>query len=107
MIAKKIYGAKEVEYEEQALQDLKLIKKLKLNNLPVCIAKTQKSFSDNPNLLGAPNEFVIKIREILIASGAGFLIPLTARILRMPGLSPKPAAESIDIDYDGDISGLF
>jgi formate--tetrahydrofolate ligase len=106
-IAQEIYGADDIEIIDEAINDLKLIKKLKLSNLPICIAKTQKSFSDDPTRMGAPKGFKLKVRKILIASGAGFLIPLTGNILRMPGLPMKPAAESIDIDYDGDIIGLF
>ncbi|MCB0376088.1 MAG: formate--tetrahydrofolate ligase, partial [Sinomicrobium sp.] len=75
--------------------------------LPVCIAKTQKSLSDNPMLLGRPKDFVVTVREIEIAAGAGFLIPITGDIMRMPGLPSQPAAEQIDIDDDGNISGLF
>ncbi len=107
IVAREIYGASDIELENDALQDLKDIQELKMEDLPVCIAKTQKSFSDDPNLLGAPSNFTLKIRRILIAAGAGFLIPIAGRMLRMPGLPFKPAAENIDIDYDGDVVGLF
>jgi formate--tetrahydrofolate ligase len=107
IIAKEIYRADDIELSSEAIEDIKFINKLKLDNLPICIAKTQKSFSDNPNLLGAPTGFTLKIRNIIIASGAGFLIPITGKMLRMPGLPLIPAAESIDIDYDGDVVGLF
>lgn len=107
IVAKEIYHATSVEYEPEALQDLADIEQLGLNDLPICIAKTQSSFSDNPKKLGAPEDFSIKIRRVLIAAGAGFLIPIAGRMLRMPGLPVKPAAESIDIDYDGDVVGLF
>lgn len=106
-IAQKIYRASDVEYSAQAKNDLKLIKKLKLTHLPVCIAKTQKSFSDNPNIIGAPNGFTITVREIEIAAGAGFVVPVTGEMMRMPGLPETPSAEHIDIDEDGTISGLF
>ncbi|MHA1856396.1 MAG: formate--tetrahydrofolate ligase [Promethearchaeota archaeon] len=107
IIAQEIYRADDIELLDEALEDIKFINKLKLDNLPICIAKTQKSFSDNPKLLGAPTGFTMKVRRILIASGAGFLIPITGKMLRMPGLPLIPAAESIDIDYDGDVVGLF
>lgn len=103
IIAKEIYRAENVEFESEALEDLQCIKDLKLCDLPICMAKTQMSFSDDPKQLGAPEGFVIKIRRILIAAGAGFLIPLTGKILRMPGLPKFPSAESIDIDHYGRI----
>ena len=106
-IAKEIYGARAIDYTAKAKKDRRTIKKLKLEGLPVCIAKTQKSLSDNPDLLGRPKDFVVTVREIEIASGAGFLIPITGEIMRMPGLPSTPAAESIDIDADGKVSGLF
>lgn len=102
-IAKEIYRAQDVEFESEALEDLQFIKNLKLSDLPICMAKTQMSFSDNPNQLGAPTGFIMKVRRILISAGAGFLIPLTGKILRMPGLPKFPAAESIDIDHYGHI----
>lgn len=106
-IAKKIYGAKAIDYTTKAKADLKKIKKLGLDKLPVCIAKTQNSLSDNPKLLGRPKDFVVTVREIEIASGAGFLIPITGKIMRMPGLPSSPSAENIDVDAEGNISGLF
>lgn len=106
-VAKKIYGANAIDYTPQARSDLKRIDKLGLNGLPVCIAKTQKSLSDNPKLLGRPKDFVVTVREIQIAAGAGFVIPITGEIMRMPGLPNTPAAESIDIDAEGNITGLF
>ncbi|MEX2349292.1 MAG: formate--tetrahydrofolate ligase [Flavobacteriaceae bacterium] len=106
-IATKIYGAEHVDYSSKAHQDLKKIAGLGLEHLPVCIAKTQKSLSDNPDLLGRPKDFIITVREIEIAAGAGFLIPITGDIMRMPGLPAHPASETIDIDDDGNITGLF
>ena len=106
-IATKIYGAEHVDYNSQAKKDLKKIKNLGLEHLPVCIAKTQKSLSDNPKLLGRPKDFIITVREIEIAAGAGFVIPITGNIMRMPGLPARPASEHIDIDAEGNISGLF
>lgn len=106
-VATQIYGAKAIDYTSQAKRDLRKIARLKLQHLPVCIAKTQKSLSDNPLLLGRPKDFLVTVREIEIAAGAGFLIPITGDIMRMPGLPAVPSAEHIDIDKDGNISGLF
>ena len=106
-IAKNIYGASSVEFGAKAKADLKVIKRLKLTHLCVCIAKTQKSFSDNPDRLGAPEGFVLNVREIEIAAGAGFVVPVTGEMMRMPGLPEVPSAEFIDIDDDGNITGLF
>jgi len=106
-IAKKVYGASSVEYGSTAKRDLRRIAKLGLDHLPVCIAKTQKSLSDDPKLLGRPRDFEITVREIEIAAGAGFLVPITGAIMRMPGLPGVPSANHIDISDDGLISGLF
>lgn len=106
-IAKKIYGAQAVDYTSRARGHLKRIYDLGLQDLPICMAKTQKSLSDNPDLLGRPKDFVITVRQIEIAAGAGFLIPITGEIMRMPGLPETPSSEQIDIDDDGEISGLF
>ena len=106
-IATEIYGAEHVDYSAIAKRQLKDISLLGLDNLPICIAKTQKSLSDNPKLLGRPKDFIITVREIEIAAGAGFLIPITGDIMRMPGLPAHPASEGIDITDDGEIIGLF
>ena len=106
-IAKKIYGAVAVDYTAKAKADLKKIYDLGLQNLAICMAKTQKSLSDNPALLGRPKDFIITVREIEIASGAGFLIPITGEIMRMPGLPEVPASEAMDITSEGEITGLF
>ena len=106
-IAKTIYGAEAVDYSPRAKADLEKIHSLGLDGLAICMAKTQKSLSDNPELLGRPKDFVITVREIEIASGAGFLIPITGQIMRMPGLPETPASEMIDVDVDGKITGLF
>jgi formate--tetrahydrofolate ligase len=106
-ISKKIYGAKYVDYTPKAKKDLKDISTLGLDHLPICIAKTQKSLSDNPELLGRPKDFIITVRKIEIATGAGFLIPITGDIMRMPGLPAHPASENIDIDNEGNITGLI
>jgi len=106
-IATKIYGAAEVEYSSKAKKNLRTIADLGLENLPICMAKTQKSLSDDPKLIGRPTGFTITIREIEIAAGAGFLIPITGDMMRMPGLPAHPASENISIDNDGNITGLF
>jgi formate--tetrahydrofolate ligase len=106
-VATKVYGAKNVEYSSTARRDLRRIAKLGLEKLPVCIAKTQKSLSDNPKLIGRPTGFTITVREIEIAAGAGFLVPITGNMMRMPGLPSTPSSERIDIDDAGEISGLF
>jgi len=106
-VAKKVYGAAAIDYTASAKSDLKKIEALGLEKLPICIAKTQKSLSDNPKLLGRPKDFVVTVRQIEIASGAGFVVPITGKIMRMPGLPSKPAAENIDVDNEGNISGLF
>ena len=106
-IASKIYGASQVDYSVKAKKNLKTIASLGMDNLPICMAKTQKSLSDDPKIIGRPEGFTITIREIEIAAGAGFLIPITGDMMRMPGLPTHPASEKINIDNDGVISGLF
>ena len=107
LVAKTIYGATGVEYSAKALSDLKKVHALGLGKLPVCIAKTQKSLSDQPSLIGRPSNFAFHIREVGIAAGAGFVIPVSGEITAMPGLPEKPAAEQMDIDDGGKIAGLF
>jgi formate--tetrahydrofolate ligase len=106
-VATKVYGAADVAYSREAERDLRRIRKLELEGLPVCIAKTQKSLSDDPKLTGRPEGFTLHIRGIEIAAGAGFLVPLSGNMMRMPGLPAAPAALNIDIDDEGVISGLF
>ena len=106
-ITHKIYGAIQVDYSVKAKKNLKTIADLGMENLPICMAKTQKSLSDDPKIIGRPEGFTITIREIEIAAGAGFLIPITGDMMRMPGLPTHPASEKINIDNDGVISGLF
>ena len=106
-VAQEIYGAQKIDFTSEALKDLRLIKKNGYDKLPICIAKTQKSLSDNPKLLGKPKDFLVTVRRILIASGAGFLIPITGDIMRMPGLPKTPSALQIDIDTKGNIKGIF
>ena len=105
-IAKEIYGADGVEYDNLAKLHLKRIERLGFNDFAICMAKTQKSFSDNESLIGRPKGFTITVREITIASGAQFIIPILGKMMRMPGLPAKPASENMSIDKDGVISGL-
>ncbi len=105
-IAKEIYGADGVDYSKVAIRDLKKIEDLGLSKLPVCMAKTQKSFSDNDKLLCRPEGFRVTVREFEFAAGAGFLIPILGNMMRMPGLPVVPASERMTIDNDGKISGL-
>ena len=106
IIAKTIYGAEGVEYSVKALEGLKRIEKIGLSNLPICMAKTQKSFSDNEIEIGRPSGFTVTVREFEISAGAGFLIPILGKIMRMPGLPSVPSSEGMHIDANGVISGL-
>lgn len=105
-IAKEIYGADEVEYSPKAEKDIKQIAELGLEGLPICMAKTQKSFSDDAKLLGRPRSFSVTVREFEYAVGAGFIIPILGNMMRMPGLPATPASEGMSIDSNGVISGL-
>lgn len=105
-IAKEIYGADDVEYSPKAREGLKMIKSLGFDKLPVCMAKTQKSFSDNELKIGRPRNFIVTVREFEFAAGAGFVIPILGDMMRMPGLPATPAAEGMDIDLEGRITGL-
>ena len=106
-VASKIYRADGVDYTAAALKQMAAIEKDGFGHLPVCIAKTQYSFSDDPKLLGAPENFRITVREVKLCSGAGFVVVKTGDIMTMPGLPKVPAAEKIDVDEDGKITGLF
>ena len=106
-IAKRIYGGKGAKFLPEALDDIKRITDLGFGNLPICIAKTQYSFSDDLTKLGAPTDFEITIKEVKISAGAGFIVALTGSILTMPGLPKVPAAERIDVLPNGKIIGLF
>lgn len=106
-IATTLYGAKEVAYSVKARTNLKTIQQLGFQNLPVCMAKTPKSLSDDEKKLGRPRDFVATVREFEFASGAGFIIPILGDMMRMPGLPSTPSAESIDLTDDGRIIGLF
>mgnify|MGYP000863202688 FL=1 len=106
-IATKIYGADDVEYTPQTLSTVKDLEERGFGKLPVCMAKTQLSISDDPKKLGRPKNYKINVREVRISAGAGFVVAICGSIMTMPGLPKKPAAESIDIDSDGNITGLF
>ncbi|MDU4959655.1 MAG: formate--tetrahydrofolate ligase [Sporomusaceae bacterium] len=107
LIAREIYGAAAVNFSKEAEQTLALLTQNGFGSLPVCMAKTQYSFSDDSSLAGRPQGFTITVRQARIAAGAGFVVLLTGDIMTMPGLPKRPAAENIDIDGDGRISGLF
>lgn len=106
-IAREIYGAAEVHFEKAALNVLAQVEEMGLNHFPICMAKTQYSFSDDPTKLGRPEGFTMTVKNVRIAAGAGFLVALTGDIMTMPGLPKVPAAESIDVDDEGRITGLF
>ena len=106
-IATKIYGAKGVDYSEESIQEMKKIEELGYGNFPVCIAKTQYSFSDDPKDLECKEDYDIHVRNVELKSGAGFIVVLAGKIMTMPGLPKVPAAESIDIDEKGEITGIF
>ena len=106
-VARKVYHADGVDFVENAPAQLKVLKEQGFGDLPVCVAKTQYSFSDNPALLGAPRDFRISVRNLTVSAGAGFIVALTGDIMTMPGLSKVPSAEKIDVDSDGKITGLF
>jgi len=102
-----MYGARNVEYTLEARDQLKKINELGLDTLAVCIAKTQKSLSDDQTRRNRPRDFTVRIRKVELSSGAGFIVPIAGSIMRMPGLPKTPSAEKIDIDDNGQISGLF
>ena len=106
-IAEKIYDADGVEYDTQAVKQLKRLTELGFGSFPVCMAKTQFSFSDDPKLLGRPENFKIHVREVYVSAGAGFVVVLTGSVMTLPGLPKKPAAYGIDVDDNGVITGLF
>ena len=96
-----------MEFTQDAKEQIKRLNTLGFDKLPICIAKTQYSFSDDMTKLGAPEDFTVTVREVKVSSGAGFIVALTGSILTMPGLPKKPAAEQIDVDSNGRIIGLF
>ena len=106
-VVKKIYGGKGINILPNAKKQIQKLTEMGFSNCPVCIAKTQYSFSDDPTLLGAPEDFTVTVKNVKISAGAGFIIVLTGDIMTMPGLPKVPAAERIDVDENGKISGLF
>ncbi|MBT9152518.1 MAG: Formate--tetrahydrofolate ligase [Firmicutes bacterium] len=107
IIAREIYGADGVDFTKEAENTVRQFNKLGFDKMPICMAKTQYSVSDDPSLLGRPRGFKITVRELRVSRGAGFIVALTGDIMTMPGLPKEPAAEKIDVDADGKISGLF
>ena len=106
-IVRKIYGGSGVEFTPEAREQINRLTDLGFNKLPICIAKTQYSFSDDMTKLGAPTDFTVTVREVKVSSGAGFIVALTGNIMTMPGLPKVPSAEKIDVDENGKITGLF
>ena len=106
-VSKEIYGAKSVIYTEEAEEEIKNITKLGFDKLPICIAKTQYSLSDDPKNLEINEPFSITVKNVVLKAGAEFIVVLTGKIMTMPGLPKIPAAEQIDIDKEGNIVGIF
>ena len=102
-----MYGGKGIELAPSARKELAELEKLGFTEYPICMAKTQYSFSDDATLLGAPKDFTVTIRNLKVSAGAGFIVALTGAVMTMPGLPKSPAAERIDVDAEGNISGLF
>lgn len=107
IIAREIYGAKDVSYSDAASKKMAQLSKQGFGNLPICMAKTQYSLSDDPTLLGRPVDFTLNVRDMYVSAGAGFIVALTGNIMTMPGLPKRPAAFDIDVDENGKITGLF
>jgi formate--tetrahydrofolate ligase len=103
IVAREMYGAKGGEFAVKARRDIEQLKKSGFDRLPVCMAKTQQSLSDNPALLGRPRDFTVTVREIQLAAGAGFIVPITGEILRMPGLPKSPMSSAFDLSDDGEV----
>jgi formate--tetrahydrofolate ligase len=106
-VVRRVYGGSDVNVTPAAEKQIKQLESLGFGGLPVCIAKTQYSFSDDPAKLGAPENFTVTVKNVKVSAGAGFIVVLTGDILTMPGLPKSPAAERIDVDDDGTIHGLF
>ena len=106
-VSQKIYGAKDIELSDNAKESIKIIENMKLDNLPICIAKTQYSLSDDPKNLECKDDFFIHVRDLTVKTGSGFIVVYSGNIFTMPGLPKVPAAEQIDLDKDGNIVGIF
>jgi len=106
-VVRKVYGGDGVDFSPAALKEIAKIEEMGFGKYPVCMAKTQYSFSDDPKKLGSPKNFRINVRNVKVSAGAGFVVVLTGDIMTMPGLPKVPAAEAIDVDSSGRISGLF
>ena len=106
-VVTRVYGGKDVNITPQAQKQIAQLEALGFGSCPICIAKTQYSFSDDPTKLGAPEDFTVTVRQVKVSAGAGFVVVLTGDIMTMPGLPKVPAAERIDVDENGRISGLF
>ena len=106
-VVTKVYGGAGVNFTPAAKKQIATLKDLGYDKIPVCMAKTQYSFSDDPLKLGAPEGFIVTVRNVKVSAGAGFIVVLTGDIMTMPGLPKVPAAEKIDVDSSGKISGLF
>jgi formate--tetrahydrofolate ligase len=106
-LSRTIYGARDVTFTAQAEKDLKRIRELGASELPICMAKTQLSLSDDPTVVGRPRDFVITVREVRLSAGAGFLVPLTGEMMTMPGLPKVPAARNVKLLPNGKIKGLM
>ena len=107
VIATEIYRAGKVAYSPKATKEIKKLTELGFDKMPICIAKTQYSLSDDPTLLGAPKDFEITVKNLTLSNGAGFVVVVTGAIMTMPGLPKVPAANNIDVNADGVITGLF
>ena len=107
ILTREIYGAKDVEYSEKALEQIDQIENIGLDRVPICVAKTQYSLSDDAKKLGRPEEFTINVKEIRVSNGAGFVVVITGTIMTMPGLPKVPAAEKVDVLLDGTLTGIF
>ena len=106
-IVRRVYGGEGAVFTPAAKKEVERLTSLGYGNMPVCMAKTQYSFSDDPTKLGAPEGFTVTVRNLKVSAGAGFIVALTGEIMTMPGLPKVPAAEKIDVDENGKISGLF
>ena len=106
-ITRRIYGGKGIQVMPAAKKQIAQLEALGYGNLPICVAKTQYSLSDDPTKLGAPDDFTVTVKNVKVSAGAGFVVVLTGDIMTMPGLPKSPAAERIDVDENGVITGLF